>query len=125
MGFRNGAYAKVWETKEGKGNWTDGKISISRRDRETGEYHTEFNSWVRFIGDANVGPDNLSQIGRIKIGECDVTNHYDKEKNVTYTNYAIFSFEDANGNSSSPASNESSYGFMNVPDYMDDQLPFN
>ena len=93
MGFRIGAYATVWEIKDGSGNWTDVKLSISKKNRYTGEYETDFNSYVRFIGGAAEKADRLDPRTRIKIGECDVTNHYDKEKGVTYTNYAVFDFE--------------------------------
>ena len=37
MGFRIGAYATVWEIKDGSGNWTDVKLSISKKNRYTGE----------------------------------------------------------------------------------------
>lgn len=93
MGFRIGAYATVWEIKDGSGNWTDVKLSISKKNRYTGEYETDFNSYIRFIGGAAEKADRLTPRTRIKIGECDVTNHYDKEKGVTYTNYAVFDFE--------------------------------
>lgn len=125
MGFRTGAYATVWETKEGNGNWTDVRLSISRKNRETGEYETDFSGFVRFIGDASSRVRNLGDRARIKIGECDVTNRYDKEKGVTYTNFAVFSFEDADGNSEAPSgvvTNED--GFMDIPDGIDDELPF-
>lgn len=125
MGFRNGAYATVWETKPGNGNWTDVRLSISRKNRD-GEYETDFSGFVRFIGDAHTGAAHLGEKSRIKIGECDVTNRYDKEKKVTYTNFAVFSFEDADGNNAAtqpPASTDGD-GFMNIPDGIDEELPF-
>lgn len=125
MGFRNGAYATVWETKPGSGNWTDVRISISRKNRN-GEYETDFSGFVRFIGDAHTGAAYLVERSRIKIGECDVTNRYDKEKKVTYTNFAVFSFEDADGNNTAttPPTSTDGDGFMNIPDGIDDELPF-
>lgn len=125
MGFRNGAYATVWETKLGNGNWTDVRLSISRKNKD-GEYETDFSGFVRFIGDAHAGAAYLGEKSRIKIGECDVTNRYDKEKKVTYTNFAVFSFEDADGNNAAtqpPASTDGD-GFMNIPDGIDEELPF-
>lgn len=125
MGFRNGAYATVWETKPGNGNWTDVRLSISRKNRD-GEYETDFSGFVRFIGDAHTGAAYLGEKSRIKIGECDVTNRYDKEKKVTYTNFAVFSFEDADGGNAAtqpPASTDEN-GFMNIPDGIDEELPF-
>ena len=51
MGFRDGAYATVWEiTDEGK--YASVRLSISRKDKQSGEYKTDFNSIVRFVGDA-------------------------------------------------------------------------
>jgi len=37
----------------------------------------------------------LTENSRIKIGDCDVTTKYEESKRITYTNYKIFSFEDA------------------------------
>ena len=65
----------------------------------------------------------------VKIGSCEVTNKYDKEKNTTYTNYVIFNFEDVDGNTNGglkPVGNKPSGGdgFMNIPDGIDEELPF-
>lgn len=126
MGFRNGAYATVWEVKPGNGNYSDVRISISKKSRQTGEYETDFSGFVRFIGSAHENAAYLDERARIKIGECDVTNRYDKEKRQTYTNYAVFSFESADGNSNGPNTQveNDSDGFMNVPDNIDEELPF-
>lgn len=124
MGFRTGAYATVWETKEGNGNWTDVRLSISRKNRE-GDYETDFSGFVRFIGEASTKAQNLGDRARIKIGECDVTNRYDKEKGVTYTNFAVFNFEEADGNSeASSGIVTTAEGFIDIPDGIDDELPF-
>lgn len=124
MGFRNGAFATVWETRAGNGNWTEVKLSISKKNRQSGEYETDFSGFVRFIGTANANAAYLGERERIKIGECDVTNRYDRDKGVTYTNYAVFSFENVDGNnSSSGGKHQNSDGFMSYPDEGD--LPFN
>ena len=131
MGFRTGAYATIWQVKQGKGNYTDVRLSISKKNRQTNEYEQDFSGFVRFIGTAHQRANSLKERDRIRIGDCEVTNSYDKEKNVTYTNFAVFSFEDANGgtntNQNSQASpNPQSDGFMNIPDGIDDsELPFN
>lgn len=126
MGFRNGAYATVWEVKPGNGNYSDVRISISKKSRQTGEYETDFSGFVRFIGSAHENAAVLDERARIKIGECDVTNRYDKEKRQTYTNYAVFSFESVDGNGSGPNTqvDTDSDGFMSVPDNIDEDLPF-
>lgn len=131
MGFRTGAYATIWQVKQGKGNYTDVRLSISKKNRQTNEYEQDFSGFVRFIGTAHQRASSLKEKDRIKIGDCEVTNSYDKEKNITYTNFAVFSFEDANSgastNQNSQASpNPQSDGFMNIPDGIDDsELPFN
>lgn len=130
MGFRKGAYATVWEVRNGNGNYSIARISISRKNRETDEYRTEFSGWVRLIGDAHAKARGLEERSRIRIGECDVTNHYDKEKEVTYTNYAIFGFEDPNRDSGQGTQAGAGFGvttdangFMELEEGLED-LPF-
>lgn len=126
MGFRKGAYATVWEVRNGSGNWMDVRLSISKKNRQSGEYETDFSGFARFIGDAADKASCLGERARIKIGECDVTNYYNKEKGITYTNFAVFSFEDADGGSSSGNRNQKNGGdgFMSYADD-DGDLPFN
>lgn len=129
MGFRSGAYATVWEVRQGEGNYTGVRLSISRKEKETGEYYTVFSAWTRFIGSAHTHANELGERSRIRLGDVDVTNKYDKEKETTYTNYAVFSFEDANGGgTSSPKSSDGvqvdEAGFMTVSDEYMDELPF-
>ena len=132
MGFRTGAYATIWQVKQGKGNYTDVRLSISKKNRQTNEYEQDFSGFVRFIGTAHQKAGLLKEKDRIKIGDCEVTNSYDKEKNITYTNFAVFSFEDANngGNSGTSqnaqtASSTQNDKFMSIPDGIDEELPFN
>ena len=122
MGFRTGAYATIWEVKEGKGNYSDVRLSISKKDKE-GTYQTDFSGFVRFIADAHKKAEGLKEKDRIKLGDCDVTNRYNKEKNVTYTNYALFTFDYADdAQASSPAQKPSDGNFEDPAD--DDSLPF-
>ncbi len=103
MGFRNGSYASVFSVKKGNGKYYDVNITTSKKDKSTGSYNTDFRGFVRFIGNAanaiaKYEGRSGSPICRIKLGDVEVTNSYNKEKNVTYTNYAVFSFEMADGN---------------------------
>jgi hypothetical protein len=41
----------------------------------------------------------LTANSRIKIGDCDVTTKYDEAKKITYTNFKLFSFDDASSES--------------------------
>lgn len=126
MGFRNGAYATIWEVKKGKGNYSDVRLSTSKKDKSTGQYVQDFAGFVRFVGTAHEQAARLNEKDRIKIGDCEVTNQYDREKKITYTNYAVFSFEPASGNTKEGAAKPQSKDFSNMSSTMDDEeLPFN
>lgn len=126
MGFRTGAYATIWEVKQGKGNYSDVRLSISKKNKQTNEYETDFSGFVRFVGTAHQSAGKLKEKDRIKLGDCEVTNSYDKEKKVTYTNFAVFSFEDANGGSNNTQSKPADTSFVNVDNAIDEEeLPFN
>lgn len=106
MGFRNGAYATIWEVKPVSDTNTKARISVSRKNKQTGQYETDFSGFVEFIGTAAASKAlTLKEKDRIKLGDVDVSNKYVKEKNVTYTNFKIFSFEDAQSSSGSGGSN--------------------
>lgn len=109
MGFRTGAYAKVWKVEPFSDTSVKLRISISRKNKQTGEYEQDFSGFVNAIGTAAAKKAAVLKEGdTIKLGDVDVTNKYDKQKEVTYTNYKIFSFEVDGGNTSTPkpASNE-------------------
>lgn len=85
------------------------RISISRKNKQSGEYEQDFSGFVNAIGTAAAKKAACLKEGdTIKLGDVDVTTKYDKQKEVTYTNYKIFSFEVDGGNTSAPkaASNE-------------------
>jgi len=91
--FSVGSFAKIWEIKEGKGKYTDIRISTSKKDRDTGEYTQDFGGFVRMVGKANDAMAHLEEKDSFKIVRCGVENHYDKEKKVTYYNFVIFEVE--------------------------------
>lgn len=128
-GFRNGSWATCWQTETGQGKYVKGRISISRKNKETGEYEDEFSGFVMFIGEARAKAEHLKERDRIKLGDVDVTRRYDKEKNKEYYNFKVFSFEteaEANGGG------QSSYAYQGgnpvdggfTPVEPDDGLPF-
>lgn len=93
MGFRTGAYAKVWEVTPMSDTSTKLRMSVSRKNKQTGEYEQDFSGFVLAIGTAAAGKAlGLKEGSRIKIGDCDVTTKYDPQKKITYTNYKMFSF---------------------------------
>lgn len=92
MGFRTGSFAKIWEVED-KERSTRVRMSISRKNKETGEYDQEFNGYCSLIGTAHAKAQRLKRGDRIRLGDVDVTNTYDKEKGREFVNYKCFSFE--------------------------------
>ncbi len=94
MGFRNGAYAKVWTVEPVSDRNTKLRISVSRKNKQTDKYEQEFSGFVAAIGTAAAKKAACLKPGaRIKLGDTDVTTNYNKEKNIEYVNYKIFSFD--------------------------------
>lgn len=94
MGFRTGAYAKVWDVMPMSDTCTKLRISISRKNKQTGEYEQDFTGFVLCIGTAAAQKaTHLSEGARIKLGDCDVSTKYDAEKKMNYTNFKVFSFD--------------------------------
>ena len=126
MGFRAGAYATVWSTEPGKGNFTNVRLSISRKNQDTGVYEDEFSGFCMFIGEARAKAERLKERDRIKLGDVDVTRRYDKEKNREYYTFKVFSFDSAD----QPQQRQQSSGHANpiesnpVDSAQDDGLPF-
>lgn len=123
MAFRNGAYAKVWEVKP-SANYTDARISISRKDKQTGEYTQDFGNYVRFIGDAHRMAAGLQAGDRIQLGEVSCTNQYNKERGVTYYNFQVYSFSVPDGNPATVTTQRPA-AKVEMPDAtMNEELPF-
>lgn len=100
MGFKNGAYATVWSVESKFNTLTRVRISINRKDKQSGEYEQDFGGYVDFVGTANAhAATRLNEKDRIKLGDVDVTTSYDKEKKISYTNFKVFSFEPVTSNS--------------------------
>lgn len=99
MGFHEGAYATVWEITNQGDNFSKVRLSISRKDKKSDEYVTDFNGFVGLVGEANKKLnliDSALSSGdrcRIKIGACDVSNKYNKDEGREYTNFTMFDFE--------------------------------
>lgn len=128
MGFRTDGYAKIWAV-ENKGNYSVVELSSSKKNKTTNEYETDFSSkFVRFIGTAHSQVQGLTKGTSIKFGNVEVTNSYNKETKVSYTNFLVFSFDIPDGNGSNNTSKPTeikSNGLMNIPDGIDEELPFN
>lgn len=94
MGFRTGAYAKIWDVSPMSDTSTKLRLSISRKNKKTGEFEEDFSGFVLAIGTANAAKAaKLSKGDRIKLGDVDVSTKYDRDSKTTYVNYKLFSFD--------------------------------
>ena len=98
MGFRKDAYCTVWSVDPVSDVQTKARISISRKDKQTGEYIEDFSGFVSFFGTAAAKKAaSLKERDRIKLGDVDVRSKYDREKKVTYYNFNVYSFDIQSG----------------------------
>ena len=101
MGFRNNTYATVWEVEVKSDTFTTGRISISHKNKTTGEYETDFSSYVCFVGSAiSKRAGSLAPKTRIKLKSVDVTNKYDKDTRKNFYSFKIYDFEVVDDNNS-------------------------
>ncbi|MGN1156971.1 MAG: hypothetical protein ACI4TK_12405 [Agathobacter sp.] len=97
MGFRPNAWATVWSVEpSATGSSTKVRLSTSKKNK-SGEYEQDFSGFCLFIGQAHTDAAKLAEKDRIKIGECEVTTSYDKEKGKEYINYKVYNFETSDG----------------------------
>lgn len=142
MGFGNGKLARIWAF-ENKGNYSTCRLSISRKDKNTGAYVTDFtDGFVRLVGKAHIDIQNLvideHKGALVRITSCEVTNVYTApDGKVSYApHYTIFGFEEYQpnyqsnqgnnqGNASAISVQENSLDdFVKIPDDAGDELPF-
>lgn len=104
MGWRNGAYATVWAHKDKDGNsrvvdsisdrLTTARISISKKDKSTGEYRTEFSKFVKFAGSAAARKAlSLREKDRIRLLEVEYYESRGKNEGEYYPNWMVYDFE--------------------------------
>jgi hypothetical protein len=117
---------------------TKGRVSISRKNRDTGEYVQDFSGFITFVGTAAARKAlSLKERDRIQLGDVDVSNRYVKEKNTTYTDFKVFSFktqDELDGNTGAQQAPKTSGGAHgSIDDYVnnvgdgeidDEGLPF-
>jgi hypothetical protein len=123
MGVRTGSYAKVWAVEPKSDTNTTVRISISRKNKQTGEYEQDFSGFVSFVGTATAKKAACLKEGdRIKLGDIDVTTSYNAEKKITYTNFKCFSFETEEANTTTNTSEPQPE--VDSGEVDDDRLPF-
>ena len=99
MGFRTGAYAKVWDIQPKSDMNTQIRISVSRKIPNSNpvEYEDDFSGFVACIGSvAAKKAANLKKGDRIRLGDIDTRTRYVKDENghgKTFTNFLMFSFD--------------------------------
>lgn len=124
MGFRTGAWAKIWAVEPKSSTWTKGRISISRKNKQTGEYEQDFSGFVDFSGTvAAEKASNLHEGDSIKLGDIDVVRVWDRDRQKEYINYKVFSFDLDETSSrpqaavdSNPVDGSGEDVFMSIPD---------
>ena len=127
MGFRNGAYATIWDVKPGASNSMRCRLSITRKDKTSGEYVQDFSGFCDFWGQASAKASRLKERDRIKLGDVDVSSRYDKEAGKEYINFKVFDFEMAEGTAApgrAPAKPAAAAANPHEGEVDDDDLPF-
>lgn len=124
MGFRTGAYAKVWEVTPMSDTSTKLRLSVSRKNKQSGEYEQDFSGFVLCTGtSAAANALKLKEGSRIKLGDCDVSTRYDADKKVTYTNFKLFSFESSDSDEVHP-NNTDPQPVVDEGEVDENRLPF-
>lgn len=125
MGFRSGAWARVWSVEPVTDTKTKIRLSISRKDKESGEYREEFSGYVNFYGTATAKrAAKLGERTTIKLGDVDVKNHYDRETKKGWTDYQVFTFECDGEDAPKKKAKEVDSGEVEAAEERDERLPF-
>lgn len=125
MGFRTGAYATVWEITPMSDTRTKIRLSTSKKNKSTGEFEQDFSGSVMFVGTANASRAlALNRKDRIKIGDCDVTVKQSNDKKTWFTNFTVFSFEEASSSGNNAATTEPEVTTVDDGELDDSKLPF-
>ena len=100
MGFRSGAYAKVWSIRPISDTMASINISTSKKNKQTEKLEKDFSGFATCIGTAAVKKAMALKEGdTIIIGDCEVSMTYGEDNKPTYTNYKVYSFEVADNKS--------------------------
>ena len=100
LGFKQNSFATIWSIEPVRDTITKAKITTSKKNKNTGEYETDFSGFITFLGTAAASKAaKLKEKDRIRLGDVDVTRKWDKEKQKEYINFNVFSFEMADSKS--------------------------
>ena len=125
MCFRTGSFCKLWSIEPVRDTITKARVSISKKNKNTGEYESDFDGYIAFVGSAAASrAAKLKEGDRIKLGDVDVTRKYDKEKRKEYINFNVFSFEVADSRTSSSTPGIEKTDTVDSGEVETDDLPF-
>ena len=116
MPLKPNGIVKVWKFED-KNTHGVAEISTSKKNKETGKYETDFNEkFVRIAGGAYTKLKELPQGCRVRVKEFAVSNKWDNEKKVKYTNYTIFDIEELEDNNNQQPQDTSYFAEETVED---------
>lgn len=126
MGFKVGAFAKIWtDPVEADSKKTcKARLSITHKNKTTDQFEQDFGDYVLFIGPAKDKAMSLHPGSRIRIEECDVSNKYDKDKGVKYVTYKIFNFSEEGSESHTHTDSSTNKQVDVEAGPNEDELPF-
>lgn len=127
MGFRNGAYAKVWEVTPKSEGMTKVRLSISYKNKETEQYEEKFTSSVMFVGQACASKAAKLTIGdRIQLLMTDVDSPKDEATGKRFYVFKCsdFAMSDAPGGTQRAQVPPAVLQTVDSGDLDDSRLPF-
>lgn len=113
-----GFWCKVWKVED-KGKFTNLKISTSKKIND--EWKKDFDGFVRAIGHAHNKAKEIKEGDSIHVTEFELTNNYVKERNITYTNVAVFEIDEIKG-SNQPRQNQQDTEWEKIDNVNQEQM---
>ena len=115
-----GFWAKVWDIQD-KGKFTTLKIATSKKIND--EWTKDFNGYVRAIGHAHNKAKEIKVGDSIHVTEFELTNNYVKDRNITYTNVAVFEIDEIKG-SNQPQQSQQDTEWEKIDNVNQEQMPW-
>ena len=115
-----GFWAKVWDIQD-KGKFTTLKIATSKKIND--EWTKDFDGYVRAIGHAHNKAKEIKVGDSIHVTEFELTNNYVKERNITYTNVAVFEIDEIKGSNQSQQSQQETE-WQKIDNVNQEQMPW-
>lgn len=115
-----GFWAKVWDIQD-KGKFTTLKIATSKKIND--EWTKDFDGYVRAIGHAHNKAKEINVGDSIHVTNFELTNNYVKEKNITYTNVAVFEIDEIKGSNQSQQSQQDTE-WQKIDNVNQEQMPW-